>query len=143
MGTTDEHRAIMDAVAALDEKVDTVAASLSAHAADGHDGKALNELVVAMREWTEESRTDRQSIHRQIDTMVGAHSELLEQHNLIVSVVLGEASRDVDGQIVRKGGIAQVLEEYKSAHGFRVTIPWSQLGPILVALIGGLFLIWQ
>ena len=78
----------------------------------------------------------------QIKAILGGQSEILEQQtrmletmrkqqDIIADVVLGTAHENYDGEIVRKGGLADAL----NGAGFRVKLPWGKILVVVTTLI--------
>lgn len=137
---SEEHQLMLDAIDEVGGKVDAVASQvedvkrdLEFHVAEGHSshiGRAeLDDFMRMVSAWIEESRTDRKSLRESQETM-------LAQHTMLADLLLGKPERDFDGEIIRTGGIREIVESYSTgSKGFRVSIPWAKLSTVVVASI--------
>jgi hypothetical protein len=117
MTSSSDHEAMMDAIKGIDNKVTQLGRDLEYHVAEGHNllvpREEVDAFVVQVGRWMEEMKN---------------------QQDTIIEVVLGEKKIDIDGQIVRRGGIKEIVDNYSQA-GFKVQIPWKQLVAVLTASI--------
>lgn len=137
---SEEHQLMLDAIDEVGGKVDAMASQvqevkrdLEFHVAEGHSthiGRAeLDDFMRMVSAWIEESRADRKSLRASQETM-------FSQHNMLADLLLGRPERDFDGEIVRTGGIKEIVESYShGSKGFRVAIPWAKLASVTTASI--------
>lgn len=75
----------------------------------------------------------------EVRKILDAQTQMLEtmkaQQEVMADVVLGERKRDYDGNIVRQGGLQQIIESYNGTGGVRVQIPWVKLTGVITAVI--------
>ena len=67
--------------------------------------------------------------------ILGNQTEMLgtmrKQQEIIADVVLGEKHETYDGEIERKGGLADAL----NGTGFKVNIPWGKIIALITAIV--------
>ena len=137
-----EHGDITESVNTVGSRMDKLERDLEVHMAEGHELYVQRTEIEAMfadfiqtvKDWLEESRRDRMKLHSKVDSVKEGHERVEEAQNVLANVVLGEPHLDIDGQIQRRGGMAEIVEDYTHGHkGFKVQLPWFR---IVVALIG-------
>jgi hypothetical protein len=109
MTSTEEHKVILDEVKA-------VRSELERHIEEDHDYMP-SEVVKEILDGQTELLTTMQ-----------------KQQNIMADVVLGQAEETYDGEVVRSGGIAHIVEQY-NGKGFKIQIPWGKIITLVSTIV--------
>lgn len=151
-----KHEEILEAIEAVKEEhgqivesIDSLNKDLEVHVAEGHavyvhrteiEGM-LADFTETVKEWLAESRADRKRLHATVGELNAKSDAMSGQQEILAEVVLGKPERDIDNQIVRTGGMAEIVADYTNGgKGFKTQLPdyfWTKLILTLVS-VGGM-----
>lgn len=135
-----EHEGISESVNSVGSKVDKLERDLEVHIAEGHAlyvqrteiESMFSDFIATVKEWLAESRADRKRLHATVGELTAKTDMMTSQQDILAEVVLGRPERDIDGQIVRMGGMAEIVHDYHNGgkRGIKTQLPdyfWTKL----------------